>query len=283
MGDSAATPEPADLGTARAALEWVREAGELTLGHFGDPGLVVDRKGDGSPVTRADREAEALLRRRIAAAHPEDAVHGEEGGHAPGSSGRTWVIDPIDGTLAFSHGVATYANLLYLDDGLGPAVGIIHLPALGETVWAARGHGCFRDDTPVRPAGRGEDAGGTGDEAGLDGRVLCVSGFHHWEPERFARVGDAGVLVRTWGDAYGYALVATGRADAMFDPVLEWWDLAAPMVVLAEAGATLTRGDGAPDPAVPHRRGPYGFSALASNGGAHQRWVELLGHEPDQP
>lgn len=282
MGDSAATPDPADLATARAALEWVREAGELTLSHFRDPALVVDRKGDGSPVTRADREAEALLRRRIAAAHPEDAVHGEEHGHAPGRSGRTWVIDPIDGTLAFSHGVATYANLLYLDDGLGPAVGIIHLPALGETVWAARGHGCFRDDIPVRPPEPGDAAADTRGGADLEGRVLCVSGFHHWDPGRFARLADAGVLVRTWGDAYGYALVATGRADAMFDPVLEWWDLAAPMVVVREAGATFTRGDGAPDPTVPHHGGPYGLSGLASNGGAHQRWVDVLRHEPDR-
>ena len=226
MADSATNP-PRGPGTARTALEWVREAGELTLGHFRDPDLVVDRKGDGSPVTRADREAEALLRQRIAEAFPEDSVHGEEHEHAPGTIGRTWVIDPIDGTVAFSRGVATYSNLLQLQMASARAIGIINLPALGETVWAARGHGCFHDDhpgaRPIRPR-----PSGTGDEDDLDGRVLCVSGFHGWDAELFARVPTAGVKVRTWGDGYGYALVATGRVDAMFDPVLEWWDLAAP-------------------------------------------------------
>lgn len=263
---------PAHLGDAHRALEWVREAGELTLRYFGSRDLVVDRKGDGTPVTAADREAEHLLRNRIAEACPEDGVRGEEHDDTDGTSGRTWVIDPIDGTTAFSRGVGTYSNLLYLEDELGPAVGIINLPALGECVWAVRGHGCFVDDTPVVA---GAPATPEDPSSPLDGHVLCVSGFHCWDADLFERARSAGAEIRTWGDAYGYALVATRRADAMFDPLLEWWDLAAPLVVIREAGATITRRDGG-DAAEPSHDGPYGLSAIASSDGVHQCWIDLL-------
>lgn len=250
------------------AVAWTRAAGELTLGWFNHTELTVDAKGDGSPVTQADRAAERLLRELIEAAHPDDSIHGEEEDDKVGTSGRRWVIDPIDGTKAFSHGVATYSNLLQFSDAHGPAVGIINLPALGEYVWAARGHGAFWNEDPISLPDRGDD--------GLDGRILCVSGFHEWDTEMFARVQAAGVLVRTWGDAYGYALVATGRVDAMFDPLLEWWDLAAVQIVIEEAGAIITRRDGGPEVAVPGRSGPYGLSAIATNRGSHDDWVRLL-------
>lgn len=259
---------PADLELAHRALDWTREAGELTLEFFRHPELDVRTKDDGTPVTHADHDAEALLRSRIAEAFPDDAVSGEEHEERPGSSGHSWVIDPIDGTKAFSHGVATYSNLLQFSDAHGPAVGIINLPALGEYVWAARGHGAFWNEDPISLPDRGDD--------GLDGRILCVSGFHEWDTEMFARVQAAGVLVRTWGDAYGYALVATGRVDAMFDPLLEWWDLAAVQIVIEEAGAIITRRDGGPEVAVPGRSGPYGLSAIATNRGSHDDWVRLL-------
>ncbi len=147
------------------ALEWVREAGAGTLAHFRSEELIIDTKTDGSPVTRADHEAEALLRQRITEAFPDDAIHGEEQDDEPGSSGLTWVIDPIDGTKAFSHGVGTFSNLLALTDEDGPVFGVINLPALGEILWAVRGEGCwingtardhrtwpkpFREPTPLR-------------------------------------------------------------------------------------------------------------------------------------
>ncbi len=231
---------------------------------------MVDSKDDGTPVTRADREAEALLRERITRTFDEDTVRGEEHEDRVGSSGRTWVLDPIDGTKAFSRGVGTYSNLVYLEDEHGPAIGVINLPALGETVWAARGHGCFVDDRPVQapPGGRGDDS--------LDGRVLGVSDFSDWDGARFERAQEWGVAMRTWGDAYGYALVATGRIDAMFDPAMEWWDLAAPMVVIREAGATITRHDGGEDVTKRGRDGAYGLTAIASSGGSHHLWVDLL-------
>lgn len=249
------------------ALEWIHEAGEVTQAHFRSSELHVGSKSDGSPVTVADRDAEHLLRERIAEAFPADGIIGEEHDDREGSSGRQWIIDPIDGTRAFSHGVATYSNLLALTDDDGPLLGIINLPALGETVWAVRGEGCWFNGERVSggpPALPGEQ------------RVLCVSGFHDWSPEMFAAAHDANVALRTWGDAYGYALVATSRAHAMFDPQLEWWDLAAPLLVIQESGAMITRRDGGEDLAARSHDGPYALSAIASNDGNHSFWVDLL-------
>lgn len=255
--------EPVDRELLDNAVAWTRAAGELTLGWFNHPELIIDDKTDGSPVTQADRAAERLLRELIEEAYPDDAIHGEEEDDRPGTSGRRWVIDPIDGTRAFSHGVATYSNLLYLEDEHGGAVGVINLPALGESVYAGRGLGCFNDGAPCRVTGRDS----------LQGAYLCVTALDLWDAGRFGRVNAAGVHLRTWGDAYGYALLASGRVDAMVDPVLAWWDLAPLTVVVPEAGGTLTSWDG--DPALtPDPRGNY--SAIASNGVLHDELVRLL-------
>ncbi|HPG13723.1 MAG TPA: inositol monophosphatase family protein [Microthrixaceae bacterium] len=257
---------PVDEKLLEQAVAWTRAAGELTLGWFNHPELGVEHKHDGSPVTAADRAAERLLREEIAAALPDDTVRGEEEGDRVGTSGRTWVIDPIDGTLAFSRGVGTYSNLLYMEDEHGPAIGVINLPALGETVWAGRGRGCFLDGARCSVSDRAE----------LSGSYLSVTGFHEWTPDMFDRVTGSGLQLRTWGDAYGYALVASGRVEAMFDPALAWWDLAAMLVVIPEAGGTLTSWSGG-DPAVENIDHPeYRWSAIASNGAFHDRLVEVL-------
>ena len=121
------------------ALEIATEAGRLTLTHFCRTDLVVERKGDDSPVTIADREAETHLRRRIAAAFPHDGMLGEEMGESAGASGWRWIIDPIDGTKSFIHGVPLYGTLIGVERDGSPLVGVIHLPALEESVYAARG------------------------------------------------------------------------------------------------------------------------------------------------
>jgi histidinol phosphatase-like enzyme (inositol monophosphatase family) len=248
------------------AVAWAREAGELTLGWFNHPELGIDRKDDGSPVTQADRAAERFLRERIEAEFPDDTIVGEEEDERVGTSGRRWVIDPIDGTKAFTHGVGTFSNLLYLEDEHGPAVGVINLPALGETVWAGRGRGCFLDGAPCHVSDRDE----------LHGAYLTCTGFHGWSTAMFERAAEERVELRTWGDAYGYALVASGRVDAMFDPALAWWDVAAMLVIVPESGGTITAWDGgdAAAPSIDHPE--YRFSAIASNGRLHDRLVELL-------
>ncbi len=245
------------------AVAWTRAAGELTLGWFNHPELRIDAKQDGSPVTHADRAAERLIRELIEAEYPDDSIHGEEEDDRVGTSGRRWVIDPIDGTKAFSHGVATFSNLLYFEDEHGAAIGVINLPALDETVAAGRGLGCFFDGAPCRVS----------KHPTLAGAHLSCTEFDLWTPELFGRVNAAGVHLRTWGDAYGYSLVASGRIEAMVDPVLAWWDIAALTVVIPEAGGMLTTWDGQPEPG-PDAQGL--FSAVASNGRFHDELVRTL-------
>ncbi len=126
----------------------VQAAGELTLRWFRDENLTVENKGDGTPVTAADKAAERFLREELGKRFPDDAVIGEEESYSAGTSGRTWVIDPIDGTKSFTHGVPLYSNLVALYDELGCAIGVINLPALGEVVYAGRGLGCFTNGHP---------------------------------------------------------------------------------------------------------------------------------------
>ena len=240
------------------AVDLVREAGELTLRWFRSDDLAVDRKDDGTPVTEADRAAEQLLRQRLEQRHPGDAILGEEEGGSDGTTGRRWVIDPIDGTKAFTRGVPLYTNLLAADDEHGPLLGVVNMPALGETVYAGRGIGCFCDGRPARVSSRDD----------LTTAYVTTSGFGGWSEQALVALRQAGVHLRTWGDGYGYALVATGRVEAMVDSRASEWDLAPMPVILSEAGGTFTSMAGRP--AID------GGSGLASNGILHDQLVELL-------
>ena len=131
------------------AVDLARRAGEVTLGYFRSSGLAVEHKADGTPVTQADRQAERLIRSELEKRHPADGIVGEEEGVKLGESGRRWFVDPIDGTIAFTRGVGTYTNLLALEDEQGIAIGVINVPALGETVYAARGLGCYWNGAPA--------------------------------------------------------------------------------------------------------------------------------------
>ncbi len=236
-----------------------RRAGELTLQHFRTDDLRIDRKDDGTPVTAADRGAERLLRDAIAEAHPEDGIYGEEEGETTGTSGRRWIIDPIDGTKAFTHGVPLYTNLLALEDADGIAIGVVNVPALAETVYAGRGLGCFCNGAPARVSAK----------TGLAGSYVTTSSFSPWSDAQLAAARAARTNLRTWGDGYGYVLVATGRVEAMVDPVAELYDLAPMPVILAEAGGRFT--DLAGD------EGPGRGSGVATNGEVHDEVLGLLG------
>jgi histidinol phosphatase-like enzyme (inositol monophosphatase family) len=226
----------ARLATARDAAG---EAGELTLRHFQTRGLQVERKSDRSPVTIADREAEQHLRRRISAAFPDDAIVGEEYGEREGSSGWRWILDPIDGTKSFICGVPLYGTLVGVEYESRSRIGVIHIPALGETVYAAVGGGAWyvkRDAAPI--AARVSNC-----ERLADGVFLTsqVDGFTRRGAEpAYKRLEAQAYITRTWGDCYGYLLVATGRAEVMVDSDMHLWDIAALLPVLEEAGGTLT-------------------------------------------
>ena len=247
----------------RHLLDWAVEiccaAGALTLEWFQAESLTVDRKGDGTPVTEADRVAERFLRDQIAARFPDDAIVGEEEGAGTGTSGRTWTIDPIDGTKAFTHRVPLYSNLLALDDEAGPLLGVINLPALGETVAAGRGLGCRCNEAAARVS----------TTASLDGAYVSTCGWDAWNDGDLLALKASGAQLRTWGDGYGYALVATGRIDAMIDPMVAVWDLAPMPVIMAEAGGRFTAWDGNPSPAA--------GSGLATNGLLHDELLAMLG------
>ena len=257
--DSSPRRPPVDQTLVDFAVSIAREAGELTLGWFEAPGLDVVRKTDGSPVTAADREAERLLRDRIAVAHPDDSVIGEEGDDTSGSSDRTWILDPIDGTESFIRGVPLYGNLVALVDEHGPAVGVVILPALDECIWAGRGGGCFADGQPARVSKRTD----------LSGACVVTSGVDYWPSTTVVdKLVERDVIIRTWGDAYGYALVATGRADAMVDPVVNRWDVAAMPTILAEAGGMFSDFTGVVT--------DDGGTALATNQNLHPLLLGLL-------
>jgi histidinol-phosphatase len=240
------------------AVDLVAAAGEVTLRWFRDADLAVDTKADGTPVTAADRAAERLVRERIADRFPDDGVLGEEEPELLGRSGRRWIVDPIDGTKAFTRGVPLYSTLLALHDRDGPALGVIGLPALGQAIYAGRGLGCWSDGRPARVS----------QTATLDGAYLTSSGYSHWSDDKLLAVKHAGCELRTWGDGYGYALVATGRVDAMVDPAVDLYDVAAMPVVLAEAGGRFTSVDG--------REDAGGGSGVATNGRVHEALLGLL-------
>ncbi len=249
---------PIDPELLEVAVTIARQAGELTLTHFRSDTLVVDRKDDGTPVTDADRGAERLIREELTARFPDDAILGEEEAEQAGTSGRRWIIDPIDGTKAFTHGVPLYTNLLALEDADGIAVGVINVPALGEMVSAGRGLGCFANGAPCSVNGN----------ASLEGAYLTTSGYDGWDDDCLLRAKRTGLNLRTWGDGYGYVLVATGRVEAMFDPSAERYDLAPMPVVLDEAGGRFTSLDG--------QDGPGHGTGLATNGHLHEDLLTLL-------
>lgn len=238
-----------------------REAGEITLKYFKRK-FETRLKGKDNFVTQADVEAEEFLRREILKRFPGDAIVGEEGGESAGSTGRRWIIDPIDGTYSFVHGVPFYGVLLGCEVDGDPAVGVIHIPALGELVYAARGLGCFWNGEPARVSQteRLEDALLLSTDFGSCAR----HGFGAACEELQRRAAQR----RTWGDCYGYVLVATGRADVMLDPEMNLWDCAALLPVVEEAGGTFTDWQG--------RRTIHSGNSVATNGALFGTVMEVI-------
>ncbi len=213
------------------ALNATWEAGRITLGYY-QTRLAADRKGDNTPVTIADKEAEHKLRQLIQARYPEHGIIGEEFETVTGNGRYTWVLDPIDGTKSFVSGVPLYSTLVALLEEGEPLLGVIHMPVLNEMVYALRGQGCYWNGrrTHTSPVDKLADA------------RLLVSGLNYFGPKQAAweRLLRATYFQRTWGDAYGYALVATGRAEIMLDPALAPWDAGPLRIIMEEAGGTFT-------------------------------------------
>jgi len=161
-------------------------------------------------------------------------VVGEEEEERSGSSGRRWIIDPIDGTFAYVHGVPLFGVLIGLEVDGDYSLGVINIPVLEEMVYAAKSLGCFLNGTPARVSAT----------ANLEDALLLCTDFSACARYGFGAAANAfqqrAKTSRTWGDCYGYVLVATGRADVMLDPVMNLWDCAALLPIMEEAGGTFT-------------------------------------------
>ena len=244
------------------AVEIAREAGAITYRHFRGS-FEAERKSDNSFVTIADREAEEYLRLRIADSFPDDSVLGEEGGEKSGKSKHRWIIDPVDGTYSFVHRVPLYGVMIGLELAGEPILGVVNLPALGHLVYAANGLGCFLDGVPAHVS----------TTSSLDQALLLCTDFGVCEQYGFGKAAEALQQKvharRTWGDVYGYVLVATGRADVMLDPVMNIWDCAALLPILEEAGGTFTDWRG--------NRTINGGNAIATNGQLFQDVMKIIG------
>lgn len=245
------------------ALEAVRKAGLSTLEYF-QKNVAVELKGDHSPVTIADKNAEQILRDELAERYPGETILGEEQG-LTGSGNTRWIIDPIDGTKSFVAGVPLYATLLsYEVEGI-PELGVAYFPALDELVYAERGKGCFMNGKPVEVTKRLTTE---------DGFLACggpnsMIKYGRWDG--FAKLSQRALATRTWSDAYGHCLVATGRIDAMIDPVVSRWDLSAIRLIVEEAGGRFTDFQGG-DPFV---KGDFGLEAISSNGHVHDEILRV--------
>jgi histidinol phosphatase-like enzyme (inositol monophosphatase family) len=234
----------------QAVADAARAAGKVALESYRTR-LEIETKEDGSPVTAADRAAEEAARAWIESHHPGDGILGEEQGLTRADSGRRWLIDPIDGTKSYVRGVPLWGSLVAVTEDEIVKAGAAYFPALGEIVVAAKGAGAWWNGIQCNVSSVGEL-----------GRAAVVTSDERFttSPERRAgweRLAARAALNRTWGDCFGYLLVATGRAEVMIDATLSPWDAAAVMVVVEEAGGMFTDWSGA--------RTAFGGSAIATN------------------
>ncbi|HEX6316489.1 MAG TPA: histidinol-phosphatase [Gemmatimonadaceae bacterium] len=239
-------------------------SGDVALSHFRKR-LDVEFKPDGSEVTIADRQAERVARELIQSRFPGDAIVGEELGQTPGTSGRRWIIDPIDGTKSFVRGVPLWGTLVALEQDDVVIAGAINCAASGDLVVAARGHGCWHNESRCRVSTTSDLERAT---------ALITDARFPAHPDRaasWARLAQRVAVTRSWGDCYGYMMVATGRADLMVDDRMNPWDVAALIPVVEEAGGVLTDWEGRPG---------IGSDTIASNAVLAHEFRAALGVPP---
>jgi histidinol-phosphatase len=233
-----------------AVAEVAGLAGDIANGYYGrEPEIRM--KADGSPVSVADVEAERAAREWIELRFPEDGIMGEELPSVRPRATRRWILDPIDGTYTFLQTVPLWGTLVAVAEGENVIAGAAYFPALDEIIVAAPGEGCWWNGSRSRVSSVGDLA-----EARLvttDARFIRDAS----KRERWMRLQNGARTMRTWGDCYGYLLVATGRADIMVDEVISDWDGAALMPIITEAGGEFTDWRGRPT--------PFGGDAIATN------------------
>ena len=243
------------------ALELADLADAITTERFQADDLIVETKPDLSPVTEADRAVEQVLRKRIGEERPGHSVVGEEFG-ADDPGGARWILDPIDGTKNYLRGLPVWATLIALEREGRVEVGVVSAPALARRWWAARGDGAFVNGRRIRVS----------KIADLPDAVLSYASLTSWEQhglgEQFLTLARSCWRTRGFGDFWSHMLVAEGAADLAVEPEVELWDLAAPQVIVEEAGGRFTDLGGTPTPA--------GGSVVSTNGLLHDRVLTTL-------
>jgi histidinol-phosphatase len=254
------------------ALELADVADEITLSRFRADDLVVETKPDLTPVSEADRAVEQALSERLATARPGDAIFGEEygvssagsagsAGSAAGGGGRRWIVDPIDGTKGYVRGMPVWATLIALEEQGSVTVGVVSAPAMSRRWWAMRGGHAYTRDGPQEVPRRLRVSA----ISDLSDAQLCFGGLEDWRVvgrlDALMELGSRCWRTRGYGDFWQYMLVAEGAAELAADPLVAVWDLAAPKIIVEEAGGQFTdlAWDGKGE----------GVSGLASNGRLH--------------
>ena len=245
-----------------AVEEVARLAGDIALEMFATD-IAVEIKGDGSPVTQADRAAEVDARAWISARFPDHGIVGEEMGVTNPNAKLRWFLDPIDGTASFIRGVPLWGTLVAVARGSDVIAGAIYCPAVGELVCAAEGRGAWWNGrrTHVSKTGQLRDA-----------VVLTTDERFEKHPDRgiaWRRLAGGAKQSRGWGDCFGYLLVATGRAEVMVDPVMSPWDAAALYPVITEAGGVITDWTG--------KATAFGDGTIATNAALSEDVLQVLG------
>lgn len=216
-----------------AAADFAKAGGRSTLNYF-KKSFHLEFKSDDTPVTNADRTAEKIIRELINKNFPGHGIIGEEFGRENEDSDIVWVLDPIDGTQSFIHGIPFYTTLIGILINGQPEVGIIYAPALDEIASAATGLGCTLNGSEIQVR-KCDD---------LSKATFLTTDVTTYEEHGFQQplnsLLESTRIHRTWGDAYGHMMVAAGRADIMIDPILSIWDAAALLPVLKEAGGSFT-------------------------------------------
>ncbi len=264
---------PENLELLKIALKTAEIAEENILKYYQND-VGVEWKADKTPVTIADKGTEELARKFWAKETPGFGVIGEEFGIESSDAEYQWVIDPIDGTKSFIHGVPLFGTLIGLWHKNVPIASVIRLPAMKSAVWAVNGGGAFLDGREVRASKVSQ----LSDALVLSGTVNTMEdkGFG----EGFTKLRRSARLHRGWGDCYGYYLVAAGRAEIMVDPVVSLWDIAPFPLLMKEAGGKFSTIDGKTElfdvngkPTAPIYEG---FTSIATNGLLHDVALDCL-------
>lgn len=253
---------PALKDLLAVAIEAAYLGGRRTLAYF-NAGTAVEYKNDSTPVTRADREAEQIIREHIARYFPDHTIIGEEHGQTAGNPDYRWIVDPLDGTKTFVQGVPLYGTLVAVEVEGAPVVGVVYMPALDEMVNAGKGMGCWWNGRCARVStvDRLEDAA-----------VMVTNTTAAMKrSDAYEKLAATTRLQRTWGDCYGYVLVATGRAEVALDPAMNAWDCGPLLTILTEAGGRFTTWSG--------EATIWGPDAVGTNAALHEPVLNILGHE----